>query len=171
MVMILIGVYFAREASIQEDLPTFLPESPSLFYVELVKNGRSAGVYQFSDAPSLVSVIRLTNDSLPVRSSTESFEEIILLSGEVVEVSENTNESSEVTTGWMSASHRIALRLKLHPDRMTLVDWQALPGIGPVLSEKIERDRQENGDFGVVDELHRVKGLGSGRIEKFRSFF
>nr|WP_283775430.1 helix-hairpin-helix domain-containing protein [Desulfuromonas sp. CSMB_57] len=54
---------------------------------------------------------------------------------------------------------------------MTLRDWEALPGIGPKLAERIEEDRQKNGDFGVWSEVQRVKGIGPRRIEALEKYF
>jgi competence protein ComEA len=47
---------------------------------------------------------------------------------------------------------------------MSRSDWVALPGIGKKLAENIHIDRQKNGDFGSLDALKRVKGVGPGRI-------
>jgi competence protein ComEA len=54
---------------------------------------------------------------------------------------------------------------------MTRDDWVALPGIGDVLADRIEIDRQINGDYGSVDALIRVKGIGKKRLEKWVDFF
>jgi competence protein ComEA len=65
----------------------------------------------------------------------------------------------------------MAIGVKLHPDHMTREDWEALPGIGSRLAEKIEENRQKNGDFGALDDLKRVRGVGSKSIERWRCFF
>jgi competence protein ComEA len=71
----------------------------------------------------------------------------------------------------MPAAQRMALGTPLHPERMSLDDWQALPGIGPRLARIIEEDRQKNGDFGDLDGLDRVAGIGHKLIERWRKFF
>lgn len=43
-----------------------------------------------------------------------------------------------------------------------------LPGIGPVLAERIVADREANGPFRSLDELDRVRGIGPRTIEKLR---
>jgi competence protein ComEA len=63
------------------------------------------------------------------------------------------------------------LGIRLHPDRMTREDWEVLPGIGPRLSERIEMDRQLNGDFGGYRRLERVRGIGQQRIKQWEEFF
>lgn len=41
----------------------------------------------------------------------------------------------------------------------------ALPGIGPVLSERIVTYREEHGAFVYLEELRNVKGIGEKRLQ------
>ncbi len=45
-------------------------------------------------------------------------------------------------------------------DRASAAELEALPRIGPALARRIVRDREENGPFGSVTGLLRVKGIG-----------
>lgn len=45
-----------------------------------------------------------------------------------------------------------------------------LPGIGPSIAGRIVTDRGERGPFASVDELRRVKGIGSATLERVRPF-
>ena len=45
----------------------------------------------------------------------------------------------------------------------------ALPGIGPVLAQRIVETRQAHGAFATVDELVEVPGIGDAVLEKVRS--
>ena len=44
-----------------------------------------------------------------------------------------------------------------------------LPGVGPVLADRIVTDREENGDFISVEDLRRVFGIGPRTIEEISS--
>ena len=47
-------------------------------------------------------------------------------------------------------------------------DLDALPGIGPVLAERVVAWRDENGPFTSVDELEEVSGIGPSVLEQVR---
>ncbi|SDQ04994.1 ComEA family DNA-binding protein [Quadrisphaera sp. DSM 44207] len=50
----------------------------------------------------------------------------------------------------------------------TAADLDALPGIGPVLAERILQWREEHGGFTSVDELAEVAGIGDTLLERLR---
>lgn len=41
---------------------------------------------------------------------------------------------------------------------------ESLPGIGPVLAQRIVADREQNGPFATVDDLTRVSGIGDSLV-------
>jgi len=43
-------------------------------------------------------------------------------------------------------------------------ELETLPGVGPVLAERIVADREENGPFASVDDLGRVPGVGDAIV-------
>lgn len=53
-------------------------------------------------------------------------------------------------------------------NQATAEELQALPGIGPSLSERIVAYRTEHGPFKSVDQLTDVKGIGDKKLAKFR---
>jgi competence protein ComEA len=58
---------------------------------------------------------------------------------------------------------------KLDLNRATEQDLEALPGIGPVLAERIVEYRQVRGVFRDVEQLRRVKGIGKKKFDRIRS--
>jgi competence protein ComEA len=54
-------------------------------------------------------------------------------------------------------------------NRATEQDFDALPGIGPKLAERIMAHRQSVGTFHSLDELRAVKGIGKKKFERIRS--
>jgi competence protein ComEA len=52
----------------------------------------------------------------------------------------------------------------------TAEQLEAIPGIGPVLAQRIIEYRQTRGRFQSVDELLEVRGIGSKRLENMRPY-
>jgi competence protein ComEA len=50
----------------------------------------------------------------------------------------------------------------------TLADLDALPGVGPVLAQRILDWRTAHGAFASVDQLREVEGIGARRLETLR---
>ena len=61
-----------------------------------------------------------------------------------------------------------AVARHLDLNRATEQDLEALPGIGPVLAERIVRYRQSRGAFHEVGQLREVKGIGKKKFDRIR---
>jgi competence protein ComEA len=53
-------------------------------------------------------------------------------------------------------------------NRATAGELEALPGIGPVLAERIVAHREEHGPFAAVDDLQGVRGIGPSLLADLR---
>jgi competence protein ComEA len=51
----------------------------------------------------------------------------------------------------------------------TLEQLDSLPGIGPVLAQRILDWRAAHGQFTAVDELSEVSGIGEATLEELRA--
>jgi competence protein ComEA len=47
-------------------------------------------------------------------------------------------------------------------------DLEALPGVGPVLAQRIYQYREEHGPFATVEDLLDVPGIGEGKLAALR---
>ena len=56
----------------------------------------------------------------------------------------------------------------LNLNAASAAELDALPGIGPVLAQRIVEDREANGPYASVDDLERVRGIGPSLLEKLR---
>lgn len=129
------------------------------------------GIHQNNDAQQTISVILLTNLSIPpsvreILNDNSWFEDGRMLlfrceGGRVVDLS----------LGWMPAALRMTLGIPLKVTRMTAADWQDLPGVGPTTAQHIESERQKNGDFNSLAQLKRVNGIGEKRLDQWRPYF
>lgn len=53
-------------------------------------------------------------------------------------------------------------------NRATATELEALPGVGPVLAERIVSHREEHGPFTVVEDLLDVVGIGEAKLAQIR---
>jgi competence protein ComEA len=54
--------------------------------------------------------------------------------------------------------------LALNVNAATAEDLEALPGIGPVLAQRILEFRQSRGPFQKIDDLLSVQGIGKKKL-------
>ncbi|WP_432823027.1 ComEA family DNA-binding protein [Trichloromonas sp.] len=175
LLLLLLLVYLAvlngREIFREKNLPAVPVGKERKIRVLLGEGFPLQAIHQFSDGIDLETVISLTIAPMGSgRLSSVVLNEPVM-DGENLSVVRDGVEIIEVIRRWMPAGQRIAIGVKLHPDRMTLEDWEALPGIGARLAERIEENRQKSGDFGSIENLQRVTGIGSKSIERWRCFF
>ena len=157
-----------------EVAPVFsaIPEKNQTVWIELGSGFPEPGFRQFIDKTTLGDVIKLTlAKSLPADRFPNTLTASLLRDGERLEVDYDDQEIAVLDREWMSAAARITLDIPLHPDRMSLSDWPALPGIGTKLAVLIETHRQKNGDFGTLKALQKVSGIGHKRIQAWEPFF
>ena len=57
---------------------------------------------------------------------------------------------------------------KLELNRATQAELEALPGIGPVLAERIVAWRSANGPFVSVEQIMDVEGIGEKKLDELR---
>jgi competence protein ComEA len=69
-----------------------------------------------------------------------------------------------------AAQPKIKVSWPLDLNQATKEQLELVPGIGPVMAEKILAYRQANGKFVTYDDLTKVSGIGPAKLEKFRSY-
>jgi len=52
----------------------------------------------------------------------------------------------------------------------TQIDLERIPGIGPVMAQRILSYREAKGRFETVEELLNVKGIGPKKLLKIRPY-
>jgi competence protein ComEA len=57
---------------------------------------------------------------------------------------------------------------KINLNRASVDELQALPGVGPVLAQRMVEWRKAHGRYRTVDELQEVAGIGKKRMEQLR---
>ena len=60
--------------------------------------------------------------------------------------------------------------LKINVNSADIQDLIKIPGIGPVLSERIVKYRNLHGPFKNTEDLQKVKGIGPKNINRFKEY-
>jgi len=171
VVLVFLGMLLSREVFHVGSPPAFLPSEQGFIHVELTGLGLESGVYQFYDGLTPQGVMELTGLVLPDHVPDISAWFRPLKNGESLRLIKKDQKITFLHRSWMPASHRIVMGIPLHPDQMSRDDWIALPGVGPALADRIEKDRQKNGEFGSYAALARVNGIGKKRLDGWKKFF
>lgn len=129
------------------------------------------GVYQFPKGATLGYVINMTLSRPAVSSWGDPLLFRKMETGDIVTFRPGANEHTGLTVGSMDARERMLLGIPLNPDLMDCEDWDALPGVGPELAKSIVDERHKNGEFGAVECLERVPGIGPKRVEALKRYF
>ncbi len=67
-----------------------------------------------------------------------------------------------------TAGGAVAADGKVHINSASVGELEELPGVGPVLAERIAVYRDEHGSFAVVEDLLDVPGIGEGKLATLR---
>lgn len=71
-------------------------------------------------------------------------------------------------TVWKNVDVSDKLPQKVNINTADEAQLQLLPGIGPVLAQRIVAWRQTNGDFAIAEDLLAVEGIGLTKLEEIR---
>jgi len=88
---------------------------------------------------------------VPYKTYSETGEEI------------NANTYNHTASVYLSSPVSTSAKININTANATML--QTLPGIGPVLSERIIEYRNQNGLFGVIDDIKDVSGIGEKKFE------
>lgn len=160
-----------RGVSPKREPAAFFHYSSGLAVIRVTGSAVSDRIYRIHDGTTLGAVINMAVKAGVRQVPLQTVLSTRLESGDTIEIRRKSNQLLDIAIKKMSARERMVLGIPLDPDRMDRADWEALPGIGPKLAERIVRERQLNGDFGSVEGLLRVSGVGNGKILLINKYF
>ena len=130
-------------------------------FVEVAGKVQKPGVYTFPEPPTLAAVLTQAGGVAPQEQGNTK-----LASGSKVEI---TGEG-RYHLGRMDGARLLTLGLALDLNQATAADLEALPGIGPVIAQRIIAFRQAHGPFKKIDDLENVSGIGPKKLEKIKPY-
>lgn len=143
-------------------LPSAVQPPPAqYFFVEISGDLPRPGVHRFPSRPTWPQVWEAAGGSGPAPAGPERLDNgsKIILSPE-----------GGVSWGSMSGPARLSLGLPLDLNRASAADLSAIPGIGPVLAERLVAFRAERGQLRTLEDVLQVKGMGPKVLDKIRPY-
>jgi len=135
--------------------------APNPVFVEIAGKVAHPGVYSFSAPPTLLELGQKAGGPKPGKDAG-----IALASGSLVEVT----PAGEYRLGSMSGERLLSLGLAVDVNTATAKDLEALPGLGPVLAQRVVQHRQTHGPFQAPQDLLEVPGIGEQNLARLRPY-
>jgi competence protein ComEA len=66
------------------------------------------------------------------------------------------------------SSHAITFPININKASQT--ELEKIPGIGPVIARRINEYRSQNGEFKVLEDLRKVKGIGDKKFQLIKDY-
>jgi competence protein ComEA len=129
------------------------------------------GIYRLDAPGTATELVRQVAPALEQILAGDRLLSIPLADGDVITVTRVQGQGATLAKSIMPARERMVLGIPLLPAQMTAADWEALPGIGPALTERIMTYGRQSGGIHTLDDLRRVDGIGDQTIEKLRPLF
>ncbi|HEU0114345.1 MAG TPA: ComEA family DNA-binding protein [Thermomicrobiales bacterium] len=168
----LIVVYALMSALDDRAAPEIVIEpaaTPAAFVVEIAGAVATPGIYQVDPEARLANVVATAGGFAPQADLTALNLARRISDGDKIVIPSLAAATAPVVapnapSGPTTASTGQALDL----NAASADELDALPGIGPVLAQRIVDDRTTNGPFATVDELARVQGISPRMVDALR---
>jgi competence protein ComEA len=160
-----------RASDISENSPAIQIEIPSVI-IHIAGAVKNPGVYQLKSTDRIVDAVKIAGgateeanlDLINLAALLKDGQKIIIPYKTYSETGEeiNTNTYNYVSSAY-SSSGSTSAKININTANANML--QNLPGIGPVLSERIIEYRNQNGLFGVIDDIMDVSGIAEKKYE------
>jgi competence protein ComEA len=147
------------EALIPTVITPSAPEIVEVLIVDVSGRVRKPGVYPLDKGSRAIDAINLAGGALPGVSLSDINLAHLLFDGEQIivgapRVTYSSGSRSAPKPKAPTASSPLSL------NSATLAQLDTLPGIGPVMANRIFAYRKLNGPFMLIDDLKKVSGIG-----------
>ena len=145
-------------------IPTVItPTIAEVLIVDVSGRVRKPGVYSLDKGSRAIDALNLAGGALPGVNLGDINLAHLLFDGEQIivgapKVSYSTSSRSSVKAKAPTASAPLSL------NSATLAQLDTLPGIGPVMANRIFAYRKLNGPFILIDDLKKVTGIGDAKF-------
>jgi competence protein ComEA len=137
------------------------PPSPQPLVVHVSGAVVNPGLYQLPPGSRVQDAIQAAGGLLPEADQEALNLAALVKDGQRVLVP--THAQAQATT-----ASRLAPEALVDINSASQEALESLPGIGPVLAQRIIAYREANGPFAVAEDLQKVEGVGADTFEKLR---
>lgn len=137
------------------------PPSPQPLVIHVSGAVLNPGVYQLPPGSRVQDAIHAAGGLLPEADESALNLAALLKDGQRVQAV--TPAQAQATTASEPASG-----IPVDINSASQEALESLPGIGPVLAQRIIAYRESNGPFAAVEDLQQVEGVGADTFEKLR---
>jgi len=162
-------------SNISENNPAIQIEIPPVIF-HIAGAVKNPGVYQLKSTDRIVDAVKIAGgvaeeanlDSINLAALLKDGQKIIVPYKTYSETGKeiNTNTYNNTESMYSSSSDSTSAKININTADANML--QTLSGIGPVLSERIIEYRNQNGFFGVIDDIVDVSGIGEKKFEGIR---
>lgn len=163
-----------RERPVKSAAPAVFSVHTSQSRIQFMISGsvKHAGVYFVNANTLTTSAIKMAEvEGENYRLIPGGCSERFVIPGDHLQLALNKNGTGVIKCASMSASERILLGIPLDINSMTIADFESLPGIGPVMAQRIVDYRQKNGGKMKYEELFIIEGVGEKKFKVLARFF
>jgi len=161
-----------RASDISENNPAIEKEVPPLI-IHITGAVKNPGVYQLKSTDRIVDAVKIAGgeteeanlDLINLAALLKDGQKIIVPHKTYNETGEETNINTYNNVESVYSSSSVSTSAKININTANANMLQALTGIGPVLSERIIEYRNQNGFFGIIDDIKDVSGIGEKKFE------
>lgn len=137
--------------------------------VEIRGEVKNPGLYRFPEGARVGEVIQAAGGTLPAAdlSAINLAQRLIDQGRIVIPIRARPTTVAEIVASPANLPASISYRIDIND--ASRPELESLPGIGPVLAERIIAHRTANGRFVTVDQLTEVDGISASLVEEIRS--
>ena len=181
MIIIVLGVILYKNFNFEEnftinppvnsleDSPTVRIEVPPVI-IHISGAVKNPGVYQLKSADRVIDAVKIAGGAIEEANLDAINLAALLRDGQKIiipyKISKNSDEENDdniyINIEDMYSSSTTD-KININTANSNIL--QTLPGIGPVLSERIIEYRNQNGLFGIIDDIKDVSGIGEKKFE------
>ena len=159
-------------SDISENTPAIQIEIPPVI-IHIAGAVKNPGVYQLKSTDRIVDAVKIAEgateeanlDLINLAAILKDGQKIIIPYKTYSETGEKINTNTHNNAEGMYYSSPVSTSAKININTANANMLQTLPGIGPVLSERIIEHRNQNGLFGMIDDIMDVSGIAEKKYE------